>query len=157
MIAVDEVWCTSSFPKKERRGCKHSRHRDAEPLEGGTKCLSGLVSRNPFHVYAAISQRCNHLTRLSSSSGLSNGESAVLTTSLSCDASLFLRFYKKMTGYDEDGGGGLTAKAVDFFRLRGRLEASPFHFINLGVLAYIGMGQVRSASDEGRVPPLPIF
>lgn len=47
-----------------------------------------------------------------------------------------------MTGYDS-GTAGLTAKAVDFFRLRGRLEASPFHFINLGVLAYIGMGQVR--------------
>ena len=47
-----------------------------------------------------------------------------------------------MTGYDSDSTG-LMAKAADFLRLRGRLEASPFHFINLGVLAYIGMGQVR--------------
>lgn len=50
--------------------------------------------------------------------------------------------WTKMTGYDNDGMG-LMAKAADFLRLRGRLEASPFHFINLGVLAYIGMGQVR--------------
>lgn len=49
-----------------------------------------------------------------------------------------------MTGYDS-GTEGLAARAVDFLRLRGRLEASPFHFINLGVLAYIGMGQVREA------------
>lgn len=48
-----------------------------------------------------------------------------------------------MTGYDESGAAGLAAKAIDLIRLRGRLEASPFHFINLGVLAYIGLGQVR--------------
>lgn len=47
-----------------------------------------------------------------------------------------------MTDY-ESGSAGQMARAADFFRLRGRLVASPFHFINLGVLAYIGMGQVR--------------
>ena len=47
----------------------------------------------------------------------------------------------QMTDYRE-GGAGLLDKTGDFFRLRGRLEAIPFHFINLGVLAYIGMGQV---------------
>ena len=50
--------------------------------------------------------------------------------------------FDQMTGY-KDGITGLTEKAADFLRLRGRLEASPFHFINLGVLAYIGMGQAR--------------
>ncbi|CAM9719719.1 unnamed protein product [Ectocarpus sp. 12 AP-2014] len=56
-----------------------------------------------------------------------------------------------MTGYDSSTAG-LTEKAVDFFRLRGRLSASPFHFINLGVLAYIGMGQARrSAVAEVKV------
>lgn len=49
-----------------------------------------------------------------------------------------------MTGYG-DGVNGVTERAVDFLRLRGRLEASPFHFINLGVLAYIGMGQASKA------------
>lgn len=47
-----------------------------------------------------------------------------------------------MTGYNDDASG-LMALGMDFLRLRGRLEASPFHFINLGVLAYIGTGQVR--------------
>lgn len=51
----------------------------------------------------------------------------------------------QMTGYD-DNIAGLGALAGDFLRLRGRLEASPFHFINLGVLAYIGTGQ---ASGHG--------
>lgn len=53
-----------------------------------------------------------------------------------------------MTGYD-NSTAGLTEKAVDFFRLRGRLSASPFHFINLGVLAYIGMGQARRSVEDG--------
>lgn len=48
-----------------------------------------------------------------------------------------------MTGYETGTAAGQMARAADFFRLRGRLAASPFHFINLGVLAYIGMGQVR--------------
>lgn len=52
-----------------------------------------------------------------------------------------------MTGY-ADGTAGVTARVVDFLRLRGRLEASPFHFINLGVLAYIGMGQVSQGRGE---------
>lgn len=47
-----------------------------------------------------------------------------------------------MTGYSDDTSG-LIEMARDFLRLRGRLEATPFHFINLGVLAYIGTGQVR--------------
>ena len=42
----------------------------------------------------------------------------------------------------------MAGRAVDFLRLRGRLEASPFHFINLGVLAYIGMGQVRAGKQS---------
>ena len=56
-----------------------------------------------------------------------------------------------MTGY-EDGVAGITARAADFLRLRGRLEASPFHFINLGVLAYIGMGQ--ASTFRGKRPPV---
>lgn len=47
----------------------------------------------------------------------------------------------QMTGYATDPSG-VMERAVDFLRLRGRLQASPFHFINLGVLAYIGTGQV---------------
>lgn len=46
-----------------------------------------------------------------------------------------------MTGYSDDFSG-LVSMGGDFLKLRGRLEASPFHFINLGVLAYIGTGQV---------------
>eukprot|EP00904_Undaria_pinnatifida_P012839 jgi/Undpi1/8686/HiC_scaffold_25.g11151.m1 len=59
----------------------------------------------------------------------------------------------KMTGY-EDGVAGITARAADFLRLRGRLEASPFHFINLGVLAYIGMGQAVAEVRAGDNTPL---
>lgn len=50
-------------------------------------------------------------------------------------------FSFQMTGYSDDMSG-LMALAGDFLRLRGRLEATPFHFINLGVLAYMGTGQV---------------
>eukprot|EP00752_Nemacystus_decipiens_P005671 g5132.t1 len=58
-----------------------------------------------------------------------------------------------MTGYDS-GAEGLTSRAVDFLRLRGRLEASPFHFINLGVLAYIGMGQAVAEVKIGKDTPV---
>ncbi|CAM9093564.1 unnamed protein product [Ascophyllum nodosum] len=54
----------------------------------------------------------------------------------------------QMTDYRE-GGAGLLDKTGDFFRLRGRLEAIPFHFINLGVLAYIGMGQAVAEVRAG--------
>ncbi|CAM9882946.1 unnamed protein product, partial [Ectocarpus sp. 13 AM-2016] len=56
-----------------------------------------------------------------------------------------------MTGYDD---GGLMAKAVDLFRLRGRLEALLFHFINLGVLAYIGLGQAVAEVKVGQDTPV---
>ncbi|CAM9357939.1 unnamed protein product [Ectocarpus fasciculatus] len=58
-----------------------------------------------------------------------------------------------MTGYD-NSTAGLTEKAADFFRLRGRLSASPFHFINLGVLAYIGMGQAVAEVKVGKDTPV---
>ncbi|CBN78336.1 NADH dehydrogenase (ubiquinone) [Ectocarpus siliculosus] len=58
-----------------------------------------------------------------------------------------------MTGYDNSTAGQME-KAVDFFRLRGRLSASPFHFINLGVLAYIGMGQAVAEVKVGKDTPV---
>lgn len=61
-----------------------------------------------------------------------------------------------MTGYSDDFSG-LAAMGSDFVRLRGRLEALPFHFINLGVLAYIGTGQVRPLEEGKMAQEFPIL
>ena len=37
-----------------------------------------------------------------------------------------------------------SAAAVSFLRLRGALEARPFEFLNLGLLAYLGGGKALS-------------